>query len=76
MQAVLQWLGASSQQAVQKNAGGGSDPGREAGGCMWFSTLPNPAPAHVHCIAAVLWQSQELPVPYSLADIITMDLVR
>ncbi|XP_067680641.1 baculoviral IAP repeat-containing protein 6-like isoform X2 [Haliotis asinina] len=75
VQAVLQWLGDSGQQAVQKNAGGGNDSGREAGGCMWLSNLPNPAPAHVHCIAAVLWQSQELQVQYGLSDIITIDLV-
>ena len=29
--------------------------------------LPSPAPSHVHCTAAILWQSHELPVEYNLS---------
>ncbi len=38
--------------------------------------LPTPAPAHVHCVAAILWWSHENPVTYNLQNIVTKDLLR
>lgn len=43
-----------------------------------FSLPPAPSPAseHVHCVAAILWQSQERGVDYDLLALLTSDLIR
>ncbi len=38
--------------------------------------LPSPAPAHVHCVAAILWYSHDLPVSYNLRGIVSKELLR
>ncbi|KAK6180714.1 hypothetical protein SNE40_008714 [Patella caerulea] len=39
------------------------------------SSLSNPAPTHIHCIAAILWHCQSLPVQYDLIGLLNQDLV-
>ena len=35
------------------------------------SNYPSPAPAHVHCVAAILWYSHDMPVTYNLHGIVS-----
>ncbi|XP_064622207.1 baculoviral IAP repeat-containing protein 6-like isoform X2 [Lineus longissimus] len=73
---LAQWLGDNARVALQKN-GVYSDDHYRPSPRQTFAMdegLPNPAPAHVHCIAAILWQSSELQITYSLHNIITRDL--
>lgn len=33
-----------------------------------------PSPSHLHCVAAILWHSYELPVDYDLHALLSRDL--
>ena len=79
VRALLDWLGDSARVALQRShAGDYMDATHYVSSTRVQSTtdLPNPAPAHIHCMAAILWQSHELPVSYDLAGITTRDLLR
>lgn len=73
---MLQWLGDSARVALQRKAVFSDDGFRHVPHEITHMTLPGPAPSHVHCIAAVLWQSNETRVEYNLSQLITKDLVR
>ena len=76
VEALAQWLGDSARVALQRNGIYTDDAYRPSPRERYDVGLPSPAPAHVHTIAAILWQSHELPVCYNLPDIITKDLLR
>ncbi|GAB1609836.1 baculoviral IAP repeat-containing protein 6-like isoform X2 [Argonauta hians] len=77
LKALIKWLGDSAEVALQKsemlslNNGYGSASHETS-----YFTLPHPAAPHVHCIAAILWYSQSLPVHDELCTIITQRLFR
>lgn len=66
--ALLEWLKDSARETIQRRTG--SVP--ETSG----QPLPTPAPAHIHCIAAILWHSRDLAITYNLQELITKDLLR
>jgi len=33
-----------------------------------------PSPSHIHCVAAILWHSYELPVDYDLPALLNREL--
>ncbi|XP_039995720.1 baculoviral IAP repeat-containing protein 6 [Xiphias gladius] len=77
IQALLQWVHDSSRVAAHKmsspigytGAGAGSSSAslREYGLLM-------PSPSHLHCVAAILWHSYELPVDYDLPALLNREL--
>ncbi|XP_072565882.1 dual E2 ubiquitin-conjugating enzyme/E3 ubiquitin-protein ligase BIRC6 isoform X5 [Paramormyrops kingsleyae] len=72
IQALLQWVQDSSRVAALKRSGqmgygGPGGPAREYGLLM-------PSPSHLHCVAAVLWHSYELPVDYDLPALLSRQL--
>ncbi|XP_054605954.2 dual E2 ubiquitin-conjugating enzyme/E3 ubiquitin-protein ligase BIRC6 isoform X4 [Nothobranchius furzeri] len=75
IQALLQWVHDSSRVAAHKlsvpmgyaGAGSSSSSSREYGLLM-------PSPSHLHCVAAILWHSYELPVDYDLPGLLNRDL--
>lgn len=74
--AFLQWLADSSQAYIQRLS---SVHETRLGSSIPEPASPisvNPAPEHVHCVAAILWYSQELPVTYNLLELITPNLVQ
>ncbi|XP_075902304.1 dual E2 ubiquitin-conjugating enzyme/E3 ubiquitin-protein ligase BIRC6 isoform X2 [Nelusetta ayraudi] len=76
IQALLQWVHDSSQVAAHKMSPG---PVGYAG-CYSLSAssreygLLMPSPSHLHCVAAILWHSYELPVDYDLHALLSRDL--
>ena len=77
MGALAGWLGDNARVALQRTGvcvEGDYRPRRSSH--MRSTDLPSPAPIHIHCVAAILWHSQELPVTYDLKGIITRDLLR
>ncbi|XP_030643061.1 baculoviral IAP repeat-containing protein 6 [Chanos chanos] len=73
IQALLQWVHDSARVAALKRSspigyvGQGSSPSREYGLLM-------PSPSHLHCVAAILWHSYELPVDYDLPVLLNREL--
>ncbi|KAM4590981.1 dual E2 ubiquitin-conjugating enzyme/E3 ubiquitin-protein ligase BIRC6 [Odontesthes bonariensis] len=74
IQALLQWVHDSSRVASHKMspmgytaAGSSSASSREYGLLM-------PSPSHLHCVAAILWHSYELPVDYDLPALLNREL--
>uniref|UniRef100_A0A3B4VL83 Baculoviral IAP repeat containing 6 n=1 Tax=Seriola dumerili TaxID=41447 RepID=A0A3B4VL83_SERDU len=75
IQALLQWVHDSSRVAAHKmsvpmgytGAGSSSASLREYGLLM-------PSPSHLHCVAAILWHSYELPVDYDLPALLNREL--
>lgn len=75
IQALLQWVHDSSRVAAHKRTGpigymspnSGSSSSREYGLLM-------PSPSHLHCVAAILWHSYELPVDYDLPVLLDREL--
>ncbi|XP_074501768.1 dual E2 ubiquitin-conjugating enzyme/E3 ubiquitin-protein ligase BIRC6 isoform X2 [Sebastes fasciatus] len=75
IQALLQWVHDSSRVAAHKMsgpmgyacAGSSSTSPREYGLLM-------PSPSHLHCVAAILWHSYELPVDYDLPALLDREL--
>ena len=56
----------------QSDVGGMRGYGRQLGGVE----LPSPASAHVHCVAAILWYSHDMPVMYNIHGIVSKELLR
>ncbi|MFT7805918.1 baculoviral IAP repeat-containing protein 6 isoform X6 [Arapaima gigas] len=72
IQALLQWVHDSSRVAALKRSGhmgyvSPSSSPREYGLLM-------PSPSHLHCVAAILWHSYELPVEYDLPALLNRQL--
>ncbi|KAG5831643.1 hypothetical protein ANANG_G00305900 [Anguilla anguilla] len=72
IQALLQWVQDSSRVAALKRSGhmgyvSSSGSPREYGLLM-------PSPSHLHCVAAILWHSYELPVDYDLPVLLNREL--
>ncbi|KAK6293579.1 hypothetical protein J4Q44_G00359050 [Coregonus suidteri] len=73
IQALLQWVHDSSLVAAHKRSGPvgymrqNSSSSREYGLIM-------PSPSHLHCVAAILWRSYELPVNYDLPVLLNREL--
>ncbi|XP_039594997.1 baculoviral IAP repeat-containing protein 6 isoform X2 [Polypterus senegalus] len=72
IQALLQWVHDSSRVAALKKSGHISyinpiSSPREYGLLM-------PSPSHLHCVAAILWHSYELPVDYDLPVLLNREL--
>ncbi|XP_032409947.1 baculoviral IAP repeat-containing protein 6 isoform X3 [Xiphophorus hellerii] len=75
IQALLHWVYDSSRVAGHKmsalagyaSAGSSSSSSREYGLLM-------PSPSHLHCVAAILWHSFELPVDYDLPGLLNREL--
>ncbi|XP_029926712.1 baculoviral IAP repeat-containing protein 6 isoform X5 [Myripristis murdjan] len=77
IQALLQWVHDSSRVAAHKrsnpvgyigaSAASSSSSSREYGLLM-------PSPSHLHCVAAILWHSYELPVDYDLPVLLNREL--
>ncbi|XP_066281905.1 baculoviral IAP repeat-containing protein 6-like isoform X5 [Branchiostoma lanceolatum] len=74
VQALLSWLGDTARVALRRHS------------CMSFrgsmatlssveQVLSTPSPAHIHCVAAIVWASYELPVQYNLLDILSQDFL-
>ncbi|XP_064603703.1 baculoviral IAP repeat-containing protein 6-like isoform X3 [Liolophura sinensis] len=76
IRALAQWLGDSAGLALQRTSmfAENSFLNPQASHNQYFS-LPNPAPAHIHCIGAILWQSRGQADEHALRDVITKDLV-
>ncbi|KAM6916345.1 dual E2 ubiquitin-conjugating enzyme/E3 ubiquitin-protein ligase BIRC6 isoform 2-T2 [Xenentodon cancila] len=75
IQALLQWVHDSSRVAAQKMSG----PMGYTGACSSSASsreygLLMPSPSHLHCVAAVLWHSYELPVDYDLPALLNREL--
>ncbi|XP_062862910.1 baculoviral IAP repeat-containing protein 6 isoform X2 [Trichomycterus rosablanca] len=73
IQALLQWVYDSSRVAALKQnfpsgiMGPATSQSREYGLLM-------PSPSHLHCVAAILWHSYELPVDYDLPALLSREL--
>jgi len=77
LKALMDWLGDSARVALQKSHGGYSRDSYNGmpHHSMMHVDLPSPAPAHVHCVAAILWHSHELPVTYNIRAVISKELL-
>ncbi|XP_056423373.1 baculoviral IAP repeat-containing protein 6 isoform X3 [Hyla sarda] len=72
IQALLKWVSDSARVASLKRSGRSTfnppnNSPREFGLLM-------PSPSHLHCVAAILWHSYELPVEYDLPGLLNRDL--
>lgn len=77
IQALLQWVHDSSRVAAHRMSGPMGYTGASAGSSSASSReygLLMPSPSHLHCVAAILWHSYELPVDYDLPDLLNRDL--
>lgn len=76
IQALLQWVHDSSQVASHKLSSplGYAGPGAYASASLREFGLLMPSPSHLHCVAAILWHSYELPVSYDLHSLLSRDL--
>lgn len=75
IQALLQWVNDSSRVAAHKMSGpmGFTSPGFSSGSSREYGLLM-PSPSHLHCVAAILWHSYELPVDYDLPALLSREL--
>ncbi|XP_023819026.1 baculoviral IAP repeat-containing protein 6 isoform X2 [Oryzias latipes] len=75
IQALLQWVNDSSRVAAHKMSGpmGFASPGFTPGSSREYGLLM-PSPSHLHCVAAILWHSYELPVDYDLPALLSREL--
>lgn len=76
IQALLQWVHDSSRVAAHKMSG---QVGYVGSSCSSSASsreygLLMPSPSHLHCVAAILWHSYELPVDYNLHALLNRDL--
>ena len=77
VKALIVWLGDSARVALQKHHGGYTDDSyRPLPRHNVPIDLPSPAPAHVHCVATILWYSRDCAVTYDLRSILTRDILR
>nr|XP_033791570.1 baculoviral IAP repeat-containing protein 6 isoform X2 [Geotrypetes seraphini] len=72
IQTLLKWVNDSARVAAMKRSGltsfiSPSSSTREYGLLM-------PSPSHLHCVAAILWHSYELPVEYDLPALLNREL--
>ncbi|XP_033127778.1 baculoviral IAP repeat-containing protein 6-like isoform X2 [Anneissia japonica] len=71
VQALLEWLGDTARVALHKHSTYQRAPHTlsplEVG-------LLVPSPAHIHCVATIIWSSFELPVHYDLQSLLTQEL--
>uniref|UniRef100_A0A8C9ZQ87 Dual E2 ubiquitin-conjugating enzyme/E3 ubiquitin-protein ligase BIRC6 n=1 Tax=Sander lucioperca TaxID=283035 RepID=A0A8C9ZQ87_SANLU len=77
IQALLQWVHDSSRVAAHKMSGPMGYPGAGAGSSsasLREYGLLMPSPSHLHCVAAILWHSYELPVDYDLPALLNREL--
>lgn len=72
----MDWLGDTARVGLQKSAVYSDDRFRQSAPQTSYLALANPAAVHIHCIAAILWQSHELPVEYNLCLLISKELIR
>lgn len=75
IQALLQWVHDSSQVAAHKMSGpvGYASSYSSPASSREYGLLM-PSPSHLHCVAAILWHSYELPVDYDLHALLNRDL--
>ena len=77
VKALTDWLQDCGKLATQRSRNQ-----NDVGGMRGYSRqlgsieLPSPAPAHVHCVAAILWYSHDLPVTYNIHGIVSKELLR
>uniref|UniRef100_A0A668S363 Dual E2 ubiquitin-conjugating enzyme/E3 ubiquitin-protein ligase BIRC6 n=1 Tax=Oreochromis aureus TaxID=47969 RepID=A0A668S363_OREAU len=77
IQALLQWVHDSSRVAAHKMSGQMGYTGHASGSSSASSReygLLMPSPSHLHCVAAILWHSYELPVDYDLPTLLNREL--
>ncbi|KAL6101444.1 birc6 [Pungitius sinensis] len=77
IQALLQWVHDSSRVAAHKISSHMGYIGAGAGSSSAWSReygLLMPSPSHLHCVAAILWHSYELPVDYDLPALLNREL--
>uniref|UniRef100_A0AAQ5Y9L2 Dual E2 ubiquitin-conjugating enzyme/E3 ubiquitin-protein ligase BIRC6 n=1 Tax=Amphiprion ocellaris TaxID=80972 RepID=A0AAQ5Y9L2_AMPOC len=77
IQALLQWVHDSSRVAAHKMSGPMGYTGAGVGSSSASSReygLLMPSPSHLHCVAAILWHSYELPVDYDLPALLNREL--
>ncbi|KAM4615408.1 dual E2 ubiquitin-conjugating enzyme/E3 ubiquitin-protein ligase BIRC6 [Polymixia lowei] len=77
IQALLQWVHDSSRVAAHKRSGPVGYMGPSASSSSSSSReygLLMPSPSHLHCVAAILWHSYELPVDYDLPVLLDREL--
>ena len=66
VRALADWLGDSARVALQV----------AHSGTIVTVSMATPAPVHIHCIAAILWHSQEMPVSYNIRGLVSRELLR
>ncbi|XP_076848185.1 LOW QUALITY PROTEIN: dual E2 ubiquitin-conjugating enzyme/E3 ubiquitin-protein ligase BIRC6 [Brachyhypopomus gauderio] len=73
IQALLQWVHDSSRVAALKQSVAASlvSPGASRS-CEYGLLMPSPS--HLHCVAAILWHSYEMPVDYDLPALLSREL--
>ena len=77
IQALLQWVHDSSRVAAHKMSSPMGYTGAAAVPSSSSSReygLLMPSPSHLHCVAAILWHSYELPVDYDLPALLNREL--
>ncbi|XP_060789213.1 baculoviral IAP repeat-containing protein 6 isoform X4 [Neoarius graeffei] len=73
IQALLQWVYDSSRVAALKQNCPSGIMGPAASQSREYGLLM-PSPSHLHCVAAILWHSYELPVDYDLPTLLSREL--
>ncbi|XP_061767077.1 baculoviral IAP repeat-containing protein 6 isoform X1 [Nerophis ophidion] len=77
IQALLQWVHDSSRVAALKIPMGYSSSSRASSSASLREYgLLMPSPSHLHCVAAILWHSYELPVDYDLPTLLDAELFK
>ncbi|XP_046884773.1 baculoviral IAP repeat-containing protein 6 isoform X4 [Hypomesus transpacificus] len=78
IQALLQWVHDSSRVAAHKRCSPVGYTGPSSSSSSPSSSreygLLMPSPSHLHCVAAILWHSYELPVDYDLPVLLNREL--
>ncbi|XP_070181060.1 dual E2 ubiquitin-conjugating enzyme/E3 ubiquitin-protein ligase BIRC6-like isoform X3 [Littorina saxatilis] len=75
VQALLQWLADSAQSFLRRTSSARENRMGVFGADPASPLSTSPASEHVHCVAAILWFSHELPVHYDLLSLITPDFI-
>ncbi|XP_062375823.1 baculoviral IAP repeat-containing protein 6 isoform X2 [Sardina pilchardus] len=73
VQALLQWVHDSARVAAMKRSAPLGYMGPSASSPREYGLLM-PSPSHLHCVAAILWHSYELPVDYDLPALLNREL--
>lgn len=73
VQALLQWVHDSARVAAMKRTAPLGYMGPSASSPREYGLLM-PSPSHLHCVAAILWHSYELPVDYDLPALLNREL--